>query len=95
MLFPVPNQVNDWRFLEVWIDVTASPPYILMLLGNYAGSYYIVDPAKAYQIIFIAQTYQEAKLWLLEDEYEHLDGQLILEEQHSPLVAQSNIPVFA
>ena len=76
MLYPVPNQAHKWHFLEVWVDVTASPPYILMLLGDYS-----IDPAEAYQVIWQTASYSEAKAWLLEDEYEPLTGQLVLENQ--------------
>ncbi|MEO0644854.1 MAG: hypothetical protein AAFZ17_01660 [Cyanobacteria bacterium J06650_10] len=30
--------VNDWNFLEAWIDPMQSPPYILLLLGTRDGN---------------------------------------------------------
>jgi hypothetical protein len=68
--------VSSWGFLELWIDPTATPPYVLMLLGNKDDCWCIIDPAKEYQIIFAATSYKEAKLWLLEDEYESVNGRL-------------------
>jgi hypothetical protein len=44
-----------------------------ILLTDPAGNSSIYDPAKNYQIIF-SGTYQDTKLWLLEDEYERVNG---------------------
>lgn len=42
---PALDSVKDnWNFLEVWVDPMQSPPYVLMLLGDRAGSCYIFDP---------------------------------------------------
>ena len=39
---PALDSVKDsWSFLEVWVDPMQSPPYILLLLGDKAGSFYI------------------------------------------------------
>lgn len=75
------NQVNNnWIFTEVWIDAMLTPPYILLLLANNESIYNIYDPAKNYEIIFSTDNYDTAKTWLLEDEYEPLEGKLFLEE---------------
>ena len=68
---------NNWSFLEVWIDPMQSPPYILLLLGDKSGSCQILDPAEQYKSIDRFDTYDEAQLWLLEDEYEPLEGRLL------------------
>jgi hypothetical protein len=47
-----------------------SPPYILLLMGDLAGSCSIFDPAEGYRLIKGSGDYEEARLWLLEDEYE-------------------------
>jgi hypothetical protein len=75
--FPAANLVKDsWNFLEVWVDPMQSPPYILLLLSDPAGSCYVFDPAQNYQLVVTHPTYEEAQLWLLEDEYEPLEGRL-------------------
>lgn len=74
---PVPDLVKDnWNFLEVWIDPMQSPPYILLLLGDKTKVCYVFDPAKHYGFVKAFQDYEEAQLWLLEDEYEPLEGRL-------------------
>jgi len=76
-----PNLVNNnWEFAEVWIDAMLSPPYVLLLLGNREGSCCIYDPAKGYKVIFTSSTYEEAELWLLEDEYEPIEGRVSTSE---------------
>lgn len=74
---PAPDLVNNnWEFAEVWMDAMLSPPYILLLLGDKAGNCCIYDPAEGYKIIFTSLTYEEAQLWLLEDEYEPIEGRV-------------------
>lgn len=80
--FPVPDQVKDeWQFAEVWIEPMLSPPYILLLLGDRSGSCRIFDRAKNYAVIFTSSTYDEAQHWLLEDEYEPIEGRLSVSDQ--------------
>lgn len=79
--FPVPDAVkNNWHFAEVWIEPMLSPPYILLLLGDESGNCHIFDPAKSYAVIFKSSSYDEAQHWLLEDEYEPIEGRLSASE---------------
>lgn len=73
---------DSWSFLEAWVDSMQSPPYILMLLGDTSGNCYIFDPADNYRVIKNCGNYKEAQLWLLEDEYEPLEGRLAGAEIH-------------
>jgi hypothetical protein len=76
-LFPALDPAkSDWDFVEVWIDPMLSPPYILLLLGDPAGSCRVYDPAENYKVVFSSATYDEAQIWLLEDEYEPVEGRL-------------------
>jgi hypothetical protein len=86
MSSPVPDLADNWAFTELWIDPTASPPYTLILLTDTAGNSSIYDPAKNYQIIF-SGTYQDAKLWLLEDEYERVNGRFQTTDRSQPAAA--------
>lgn len=71
---------SEWNFVEVWIDPMLSPPYILLLLGDPAGSCRVHDPAENYKVVFSSATYDEAQTWLLEDEYEPVEGRLAASE---------------
>ena len=62
--------------LEVWIDPLQVPPYVLLLLSDKAGYCAILNPAENYRVIKQCSHYKEAELWLLEDEYEPLEGRL-------------------
>ncbi|MBW4694155.1 MAG: hypothetical protein KME27_20615 [Lyngbya sp. HA4199-MV5] len=78
-----PDRVEDsWSFLEVWVDPLQSPPYVLLLLGDKIGSWYVFDPAVGYGLVKTFQSYEDAQLWLLEDEYEPLAGRLSDAEIH-------------
>ena len=57
-----------------------TPPYVLLLLVDKSGKCSIYDPAKHYQVIFSSDNYETAKLWLLEDEYEPMEGRLSLDD---------------
>jgi len=74
------EQVNDWKFLELWVDPIVFPPRILMLIGNKEGTYSIYDPIHQYKSVFTSASYDEAHSWLLEDEYERVDGRLLADE---------------
>lgn len=76
MLSHAQNLADNWEFTELWIDPTASPPYVLILLGDNSGKSCIYDPNQNYHLAFKSNTYEEAKLWLLEDEYERVEGRL-------------------
>lgn len=67
---------SDWNFAEVWIDPMLSPPYILLLLGDPLGNCRVYDPAEGYKVVFASGSYDEAQTWLLEDEYEPIEGRL-------------------
>jgi hypothetical protein len=36
----------------------------------------VYDPAEGYKVIFTCSSYEEAQLWLLEDEYEPIEGRI-------------------
>ena len=67
---------SSWKFLEIWIDPMQSPPYLLLLLGDESGRCQILDPAEQYKLIKHCDSYDRAQLWLLEDEYEPIEGRL-------------------
>jgi hypothetical protein len=71
---------SDWNFVEVWIDPMLSPPYILLLVGDPSGRCLVHDPAEDYKVVFSSATYDEAQTWLLEDEYEPVEGRLLASE---------------
>ena len=79
MLFPAPDLANNWEFTELWVDPTAIPPYILVLLADKQGNCCIYDPKERDKLVFASSSYEEAKLWLLEDEYERVEGRLTAE----------------
>ena len=81
MLCPALDPVKDnWNFLEVWIDPMQSPPYLLMLMGYRMGVCRVCDPVENYKVVLTSQSYEEAQLWLLEDEFEPINGRLSLSE---------------
>jgi hypothetical protein len=45
-------------------------------MGASDGSCRVCDPAERYQVVFSSTTYDEAQTWLLEDEYEPVEGRL-------------------
>lgn len=67
---------TDWDFIEVWIDPLLSPPYLLLLMGEPSGRCRVYDPADGYKVVLSGVTYDEAQTWLLEDEYEPVEGRL-------------------
>ncbi|OCR01640.1 hypothetical protein BCD67_19340 [Oscillatoriales cyanobacterium USR001] len=71
------EQEIEWEFAEIWADTLISPPYILMLVKEKSGKFCIHNPAQNYQVIFTSDNYDDAKMWLLEDEYERLNSRIL------------------
>ena len=80
MLSPTPDLANKWQLTKLGVDPTAVPPYVLILLGDNEGNCCVYDAAEGYKMVFASSSYEEAKLWLMEDEYERIEGRLQVEE---------------
>ena len=66
---------NGW--FEVWADETADPPYVLLVRpAPDAGEVEVLDPSKEYTVVHTAASYEDAKLWLLEDEFLCVHGRV-------------------
>ena len=74
------EQAKTWKFLELWVDPIIFPPKVLMLVGDRDGTCRILNPASDYKLVSNHSSYQNAQEWLLEDEYERVNGQLLSEE---------------
>ena len=73
------EQAKNWKFLELWVDPVLFPPKILMLIGDQDGSCRIFSPGADYKLGIVHSNYEAAREWLLEDEYERVQGQLLAE----------------
>ncbi|WP_437825297.1 hypothetical protein [Sorangium sp. So ce1153] len=58
--------MNTWY--EIWADEGHAVPYVLLLRPS-NGGYEILDPAEANRQVFQAEKYEDARIWLLEDEF--------------------------
>ncbi|NEP44980.1 MAG: hypothetical protein F6K35_39475 [Okeania sp. SIO2H7] len=73
-------QTDSWQLIELWIDPIVFPPRILMLVGSQEGNCCIYDATANYKPLFESPNYDEANSWLVEDDYERVDGRLLAEE---------------
>ena len=71
------EQAKTWHFLELWVDSVLFPPKILMLVSNQDGTCRIFNPGIDYKLISTHSNYESARDWLIEDEYERVQGQLL------------------
>jgi hypothetical protein len=53
---------------EVWADEGQVVPYILLLRPSSKG-FEVLDPREGNKQVFESESYEEAKMWLLEDEF--------------------------
>ncbi len=74
------EQAKTWQFLELWVDPVLFPSGILMVVCDRNGTCRIFNPALDYKLVVARPTYQSAQDWLLEDEYERVKGQLLVEK---------------
>jgi len=56
------------NWYEIWVDEGLSVPYVLLLRPT-ERAFEILDPAQGNKKAFEAQSYEDARMWLLEDEY--------------------------
>lgn len=70
-------QSDNWEFIEFWVDPIIFPPRILMLVGGQQGNCCIYDATANYKPLFESAIYDEAHSWLVEDDYERVDGRLL------------------
>jgi glyoxylate utilization-related uncharacterized protein len=60
---------------EVWVDEGILPPYLLLLIFS-EGKYSVYDPVVK-SVVFASDSYESARVWLLEDEYTKVEGRMI------------------
>jgi len=66
--------MND-PFYEVWADDGLPHPYLLLVMVEADGGTVVFDP-KQDKVAYRAPSYNEARLWLLEDEYTRVEGRI-------------------
>ena len=60
------------NWIEVWYDPTTQ--YLLVLAPHPEGGYRVYDPREQNREVYRTVTYDEARLWLRDDEYEIVNG---------------------
>lgn len=70
------NTTIQW--VEAWVD-SGSGAYILLLRGLDTQAIELVDPQENSRVITTFDTYENAKHWLNEDEYDLLEGRYALD----------------
>lgn len=68
------------NWYEVWVDDGLTPPYVVVVIQHNAKEICVHDPKENDRIIYSSETYEEVKLWLLEDEYIRVTGRMELNE---------------
>ena len=73
---PSDRKTHNWY--EVWADETLDPPYVLVVRPDKPSKdrVLILDPQNGKKVIHSAPTYEDGKMWLLEDEYTRIDGRM-------------------
>jgi hypothetical protein len=77
--FPAPalvEQPKAWKFLEICVDPVPFPPRLLLLVGDLNNTCRIFNPGNGYQLVIAHPDYPTAQEWLMEDEYERVEGHL-------------------
>ena len=70
--------MNDYTWFEVWVDETARPPYVLLLLSNKKKNALDIFAPAINTVRHSVTSYHDAMLWLTEDEYTKVDGRMTL-----------------
>lgn len=66
------------KWFEIWFaeGEDVGPSYLLILKSDTAtpGQVIVIDPQEGYKIIRSGQSYEDIRLWLLEDEFSLVEG---------------------
>jgi hypothetical protein len=67
---------SDWY--EVWVDDGLPVPYVLIVFPDkqLTGGIVVVDPKETDKVVHNAPDYENAKMWLLEEEYKRVEGRM-------------------
>ena len=66
------------NWYEIWADDGLDPPYVLIVKADKTkpNTLVVYDPKEDFKIIHRAESYEDVKLWLLEDEYTLVRGRM-------------------
>jgi hypothetical protein len=56
------------NWYEIWADEGHAVPYVLLLRPVHEG-FEVLDPTNGNKSVLVSSSYEDAKMWLLEDEY--------------------------
>jgi len=70
--------IEPWY--EIWVDEGLDVPYLLIVRPEQNGECVVViDPKEGGQVVHRSKDYEGARLWLLEDEYQLVEGRMMPE----------------
>jgi hypothetical protein len=64
------------HWYEVWADEGLPRPYLLLVLPAAEGGVMVFDPRED-KVVHQTPSYEETKLWLLEDEYAQIASRMV------------------
>lgn len=72
--------MNECLWYEVWADDGLRPPYLLLLLCAKDGSGFEIFDPREKRSPFRSTDYEEARLWLLADEFTQVQGRMLVDD---------------
>ena len=79
LVFHHAGTMESSGWIEVWVDRTAGP-YVLVVRPDPTEGFVVLDPREDYRVVFADESYDEVKMWLLEDEYEMVRGRFCFDD---------------
>jgi hypothetical protein len=69
--------MKKMNWYEVWADDGLGIPYLLLVqFDANTNLYSVVDPSAGNKIVFESNEYETVRDWLLEDEYQSVNGRM-------------------
>ncbi len=72
---PTMTKRKEVIWYEVWTESGLAPPYLLFLWCNQDGTFEVYDPYER-KIAYVTDNYDDAHVWLNEDEFTRVDGRM-------------------
>lgn len=67
---------SDWLFIEIWLDMGLNPPYLFNSSIIEMINIKTLTHKKIIRYCIQHNPYEEARYWLVEDEYQIVDGRI-------------------
>ena len=84
--------VDEDRWIELWVDSGSPRFYVLKLVARADGKFEVTDPQKSDKTVDVFDTYEDADIFMTDEEYRLVDGRMSLDPDVDDEVVRAEKP---